>query len=98
MSKQDGETKDTVWVGPDLGDGERPALRIGPNGQCQAGTLGPPRADADHVLNLRNLGGPFYQVVDEARVTFSGPSQVATDKYRDGWTRIFGGKPSVGSA
>lgn len=30
--------------------------------------------------------------------TTSGPAQVATDAYRDGWARIFGSKPTVGQA
>lgn len=28
----------------------------------------------------------------------SGPAQVATDAYRDGWARVFGGEPTVGQA
>jgi hypothetical protein len=100
MSKHNGEKKDTVWVGPDLGDGLRPALRVDTAGNVHAGTLGPARPDANCVLNLKQVKGPFYEVVDEGRAVplAGGPPKVSSEAYRTGWARIFGNKHTVGQA
>lgn len=97
MSKQNGENRETVWVGPDLGNGQRPALRFD-GSSVQSGTLSPADTDSDHILELKQLKGPFYEVVNEMRATSTGPSQVASKAYRDGWARVFGGKHHVGQA
>lgn len=100
MSNQSGEKRDTMWVGPDLGEGVRPALRVDTDGTVHAGTLGPARPDADRVVNLKQVRGPFYEVVDEGRAVplAGGPPKVSSDAYRRGWTRVFGNKHTVGQA
>jgi hypothetical protein len=98
MSKQDGETKGTVWVGPDIGDGQRAAIRFDGSGGAECGILAPVGPDADHVLDLKQRSGPFYDVVGEAHATLSGPPKVTSKAYRDGWTRVFGGKHPVGGS
>lgn len=97
MAKQKDAKKDTVWVGPELPNGHRPMIRRTVSGESQKGLI-VPLEEANSVLELDHLEGPFYQVTGETRLTASGPSQVASKAYRDGWSRIFGGKHSVGQA
>lgn len=100
MAKQSGEKKDRVWVGPDLGDGHRPAVRVDPVGNVHVGTLCPARPETEHVMDLKQVDGPLYEVVREAHAAppASGPPKVSSEAYRSGWARVFGNKQTVGQA
>jgi hypothetical protein len=57
----------------------------------------------DDPCPLAHAGKTLREVARELRVEMalaagSGPAQVATDAYRQGWDNIFGGKRSVGQA
>jgi len=53
---------------------------------------------------LEHQSGNIYTVVHEvapmarAASKSSGPAQVATDQFREGWDRIFGSRQPVGEA
>ena len=85
-------------MGPELANGQRPFVRHSETGNCERGMLAQSLANADRVLELEHLAGPFYEVTGETRLTASGPSQVASEAYREGWSRIFGGRRPVGQA
>jgi hypothetical protein len=47
---------------------------------------------------LRHLGGDCYESLGPLDGQSSGPLQVASPAYREGYDRIFGRKPTVGYA
>lgn len=89
--------KDTMWVGPELANGRRPYVRENAAGETETGTLVDDLSEADTVVELAHVEGATYEVMKETRLTDSGPSQVASKAYREGWNRTFG-KTVVGQA
>lgn len=94
---------DVLQLGPELGDGTHVAMRhtanhdievararvvrAGENLQGSRVIIGRTHGDHVHVeseLDLR-AGGE-----SETDLSHSGPAQVATPAYRDGWDRVFG--------
>jgi hypothetical protein len=96
MSKKT-KQRDTVWVGPELANGHRPFVRQTSTGKSERGCF-VPKDEAERAVELKHLGGHCFEVTRETRLTAGGPSQVANPAYRDGWSRIFGGKQAVGQA
>jgi hypothetical protein len=90
--------KETLWMGPQLENGNRPFVSRSGTGEPKVGVVGTQVEGADSVLELKHLEGPFYEVQSETRLTASGPAQVSSRAYRDGWSRLFGGKETVGRA
>lgn len=91
--------RDIVWIGPKSADGRRPSIRRDLHGTVSVSAISDLDSPsvADSVLELRHVAGDRYEVMSEILLTASGPAQVATDAYRDGWSRIFG-KAEVGQA
>ncbi len=59
-----------------------------------------PRGDGTPICDVEDVPIPGQKTCQEciAEAGHKGPARVATPKYRDGWDRIFGGKPEVGQA
>jgi hypothetical protein len=93
--------EDVVMLGPDLGNGMRPAIRHTSGCEVSFGTVvdvkdGQPIPEGATMMTLEaRENGPGFKVVDEYR---HGPAQVATPAYRQNYDRIFGGSQTVGSA
>ncbi len=85
---------DSVVLGPDLGDGTHPVVRHTSDHRIEYGTArilepGQKPPDNGEHLRLRPTGGPYYEV-KPLKGDRSGPAQVATRAYRNGWDNIFG--------
>jgi hypothetical protein len=90
--------RDRVWVGPELSDGNRPFIRENETGR-QTGIMGDnPTSPPDSFVELEHVSGCCYDVTSEVKFTSAGPSQVATNAYREGWDRLFGKRREVGQA
>jgi hypothetical protein len=93
--------KDELIVGPVVdrdGTPARPYIRVTPEGEISRGILGEGLPNPKGEVELNHLGGSRFAVTKVTRFTESGPAQVASPQYRDGWSRIFGGKAPVGQA
>lgn len=100
-----GKGQDVMHLGPEVGRGFRPFVRHTPACRMKTGFVRP--AQEGEVLlrgavYLEHRKGGAYDVVAEvppmAEEGASGPTRVATDEYRTGWDRIFGGSQVVGEA
>lgn len=93
-------------LGPQVGERTQACIRHRPNHRLDAGFVRTLR-DGEHiggheVVVLNPAGDGTYDVTSmgqagEMAAEGSGPAQVATDEYRDGWDRIFGKGP-IGEA
>jgi hypothetical protein len=98
--------KDQIRFGPEVGPGRRVAFRrrgenteIGITADVKDGR---PIAQDVELLKISDRDGDGWHDVEtiyqhEER-TSSGPAQVATLAYREGYDRIFGKRPAVGLA
>jgi len=101
-----GRGQDLMALGPETAQGLRPYLRHTADCQVKAGLIRPMREGEPMVgggVCLEHKEGHVYAVVHEvpsmvATMDRSGPAQVATDDYRQGWDRIFGSRPTIGEA
>ncbi len=86
---------DLVKLGPPGPNGARAAIRHTKDHQFELGVVAPTAlAPEGQAVHLTPRGGDLYEVTE---VTHSGPAQVSSDAYRNGWDRIFGSK-TVGQA
>lgn len=93
--------KDELILGPVVdrdGTPARPYIRVTPEGDVSRGILGHDLPNSKGEVELDHLGGARFEVTKVTRFTAGGPPQVASPQYRDGWSRIFGGKAPVGQA
>jgi hypothetical protein len=91
--------KDELIIGPVIDDaGSRPFLRRSPEGEISGGILSDDTTNSKGAVELAPLGGSRFEVLKVTRYTSAGPAQVASPAYRDGWSRIFGGRAPVGEA
>lgn len=87
--------KDFVQVvGPGPSPGSRLVLRHKPNHELEAAEARPvkegqPIPDGSIVIGPPEADGRRPVI---ATIGHAGPAQVASDEYRDGWERIFGGR------
>lgn len=103
-------TTDRVSLGPHIGPHARLAVRER-DGEQELTLVGPlrdgvPLPDHAEIVHLEapdctcdgwQAATTLYRP-SERRTTESGPVQVATPAYRDGYDRIFGKQPTVGLA
>ena len=105
---------DRLRIGPDRGDGVHHCIRHMPDHSVQQGWAAPvkdgePIHDAELVRITHDpahgdycvqslYGASQPQTPPQADAAGAGPPMVSSDKYRDGWDRIFGSKQVVGSA
>ena len=103
--------KDELVPGPAIGNG-RLFVRHNANHEVSVGVLHPVKEGENiagrDVLRLDHIEGQRYAVTElnstakptsaPASSDKTGPAQVNTKNYRDGWDRIFGTKPTVGQA
>lgn len=94
---------DRITVGQPLGDGTHACLRHYPDHRLEVARCRPVRS-GENLNGSRVIMGQVVSpnVLDvetelDLRGGASGPPQVATDAYRDGWDRIFG-SATVGQA
>lgn len=95
------KSKDRVWIGPQHEDGEHCAVRDRGDGILESahfrvakdGEATPPGAELV-ILRPEQGADGGYEV---AACYKSGPAQVATPAYREGYDRIFG-KQKIGLA
>lgn len=93
--------KDRVWIGPQDETGEHRAIRDRGDGNlerahfrvAEEGEAIPPGSELVLLRPEQGADGGY----DVAACYKSGPAQVATPKYREGYDRIFG-KQKVGLA
>ena len=107
MTKKTGKSR--ISLGPTVGPNARLAMRES-DGNVEPIVVrrmadGEPIHDGTEVAMVENPNcacghwqdlKPVYK--REGRATESGPAQVASDQYREGYDRIFGTKPAVGLA
>jgi hypothetical protein len=90
---------DEIVLGPDLGDGTRPAIRHTADHRMEAGLVrqvkdGEPLPE--DAMYVERIEGNRYSC--KPALEHKGPSLAATPEYRNGWDRIFGGRQEVGQA
>lgn len=92
---------DVLQAGPELPGGARPFIRHTKDHEIQAGMMTPVREGEPlngrkvFYLEGREQDGDF----DVTEITpGTGPAKVNSEKFKTGWDRIFGAKPSVGEA
>jgi hypothetical protein len=91
-------------IGPEGPNGMRVSIRHTKDHQIELGVLTPqkdgrPLSPKERLLQLTPQGADLYKVENEFSLsaTYSGPAQVNSAAFRDGWDRIFGPK-TIGSA
>lgn len=90
-------------MGPPVENGLRPYVRHCSDCSAQTGFVkkvenGEPLYDGAVLLESRPGEPGAFNVLSTYKAEKSGPAQVATKDYRDGWDRIFGGSTVVGQA
>jgi hypothetical protein len=101
-----GKGKDLVRLGDPVGERVCPFIRHKADCSIQTGFLRKARDGEPLSAGAVQLGNPqgdgVYEVLDEVApvvaLDHSGPAQVASDAYRDGWDGIFGKRQPVGEA
>jgi len=96
---------DELIAGPELNGGMRPFVRHTADHQITAGLMGTAKegqtVNGTELVQLTRIEGERYAVKslydDAPRQDRVGPSKIVSNKYRDGWDRIFGEK-TVGQA
>lgn len=91
--------KDEVNVGPEVAPGVRVAVRRDETGErvvtLRKAVDGAPMGPTTELVEVDpECRGGWHSV----RSIYRGPPQVATDAYREGYDRIFGGRQTVGAA
>lgn len=91
-------------IGPPGPNGARRAIRHRSDHRIELGVFekkneGEPISSDAQMLQLTPLGPDVFEVENEYSMSegLSGPAQVSTEAYREGWDRIFGAK-TVGQA
>ncbi len=97
--------RDFVVLGPQVNDRTQACVRHTSSNEVRPGLIrtiqeGEAISGAGDLVQLRDAGDGTYDVTvvlgesgsPSEGASHSGPAQVATDEYRDGWTRIFGGR------
>lgn len=93
---------DEILFGPEIAPGVRSALRRSPDGSIREVTCSPLKDGAtlqpsSEIANVSKTSeGGWHKLTDVYKL--SGPPQVATPRYREGYDRIFGKKQKVGLA
>lgn len=99
--KKSCEGEDILFMGGEVAPGQRACLRHRPDHSIEPGVVADletlESTDNAELLVMRKEG-PVYKVVSSQPLSHSGPAHVASENYRDGWDRIFGGKTPVGQA
>lgn len=90
-------------MGPPVGGDIFPFIRHRSNCTTEAGFVkqakeGEPLYDGAVLLEPRGQEPGAFNVVSTYKAQKSGPAQVATNEYREGYDRIFGGSQPVGQA
>jgi len=92
--------KDKLMVGHEIADGVRIAVRSDDDGErlvtISDHKSGDPLPPSSEYISLSSEDSEGWQDVNVLYKT--GPSQVATPAYREGYDRIFGGKQKTGLA
>ena len=103
--EKDCEPKDELVAGPVLPDGARPFVRHMGGHTVAFGVMKTARdgqpVNGSELVQLTRIEGERYAVQSLYNGTSEspdpGPSKVVSDRYRDGWDRIFGAK-TIGQA
>ena len=100
--KDDCQGKDSVVLGPDIGEGKRPFIRHDTEHNFSIGTMRPIKNGQpipEDAVSLKKIKGSHYEVQPIPEEVRNGrPAKVSSPEYRDGWDRIFGKKPTIGLA
>lgn len=85
-----------VICGPDLGNGQKAALKLSEEG-ISAGTLSDQIQPNGEFLELQRVeNSPIMRVIGKGKNY--GPAKVNSQQYRNGWENIFGNRQAVGKA
>lgn len=88
----DDTKRDDIYLGPSLGEGKHIMVRD-QDGDVSVSVISPEPAEGCSELHLSHVSDNHYKVLSER----SGPAQVNTQAYQEGWSNIFG-KTVVGQA
>lgn len=100
--KKKKKIKDQVKLGPEIAPGVRQIVRRRGN-EFEVGVMTPvkegvPIPEGTDLIRVGEECGDGWQKAEVLFSNRSGPAQVVTPAYREGYDRIFGGKQKVAEA